>query len=118
EPAPTRFEDRYEAALDRLEQAERRLDQIEVMVVESRLEGEPAAVEVLRFGGASAWWRAFDGERFGVVRVVDGEVRLEPKTGAGLAERVELAFDIAKGRAAPELVVLPLAPLTPGGPSS
>jgi len=114
-PAPARAEDRFEAALERLEKTERRLSQIEVNVIETQLDGADVAVEVLRFGGAAAWWRGLEGGRFGVVRVEDGEVDLEPRSGDALAERVETAFAVAKGRAAPELIMLPLVPLGPNG---
>ena len=121
QPAPARSEDRFEAALDRLDQTERRLSQIEVGIVETQLDGDDIAVEVLRFGGAAAWWRTLDGDRYGVVHVVDGRVALQPRTGPDLSERVERAFAIAKGRAAPDLLNLPLEPLTPDaekGPAS
>lgn len=111
-PTPTRSEDRFEAALERLDQAERRLSQVEATIIETQLDGETVAVEVLRFGGAAAWWRTLDGERFGTVRVESGRVQLTAQSGPGLADRVETAFAVAKGRAAPELLSLPLVPLS------
>ncbi len=113
-PRPARPHGRFEAALDRLEAAERNLSQVEVTVIEALLDGRAAAVEVLRFGGAVAWWRSPDEERYGTVRLEDGHVVLVPVTDGSAVEAIDRAFDIAKGRSAPDLVLLPVEPLVVG----
>ena len=109
---PTRVKsagtDPLTTSLLRLEQAERGAGSAAVELVTGRLDGSLRSVELLRIGGAVAWWRSLDGEEAGTARVVDGIVRLTPTTSSTQAEAIGTACDIAKGRKAPAVVVLPV----------
>ena len=107
-PEPRQPEARLDAAFDRLEGAERRAQQIEVTVAEGQLEGQPRSVQVLRVGSAVAWWVGLEGKQAGWVEVEDGDLRLRLLEDGDAVEAVSRAVRIAKGRAAPELIPLPL----------
>lgn len=99
--------DRLDRALHRLERTERSAGSIEVLVIQGELEGEARAVELLRFGGVTAWWRSLDGTEGGEAETVDGKVTLHARTEPGILEAIARAAAIAKGRRAPELLLLP-----------
>ena len=65
-------------------------------------------MELLRVGGAAAWWRALDGEQAGTATIEDGEVILVAVTDPAVASAIIKGVDIAKGRVAPALVELPV----------
>lgn len=104
EPEPSRPDARLEAALDRLDETERRARSVEVVIAEGQLDGERVAVEVLRFGAAMAWWIALDGTRGGWLQRVDGATKLRPVADPRPIAR---AVTIAKGRQSPSIVLLP-----------
>jgi hypothetical protein len=94
-------------ALDRLESAEQRAGQTEVVVADGTwTDGTPRTVEVLRLGAAAAWWLSMDGTTAGVARMDGGQLKLEPR--AEILVPIQTAVAIAKGRAAPDLVQLPV----------
>ena len=96
-------------ALHRLERAERGVGIVAVSIAPGRLtNGEPKSVEVLRLGGVAAWWRSLDGAMGGEAEMVDGQLRLHRNEEPGVTEAIERASAIAKGRRAPEIVVLPV----------
>lgn len=97
-----------EAARARLEAAERRAEQVTVELADGRLDGESLRVELLRVGGAVGWWCSLDGTSAGVAQVRQGALQLEPPPEPRDAEAILSACRIAKGRAAPELVTLPV----------
>jgi len=107
-PEPRQPEARLDAAFERMEAAERRAQQIDVTVAEGELEGERRSVQVLRVGAAVAWWIGLEGDQAGWVEVDGGELRLRLLEDADAREAIARAVRIAKGRAAPELVPLPL----------
>ena len=96
-------------ALHRLERAERGLGTVAVSIASGRLKGEPKSVEVLRLGGVAAWWRSLDGESGGEAQTIDGELKLHPMTDVATLEAIARASAIAKGRAAPQIVRLPVS---------
>lgn len=98
-----------QAALDRLERTERQLRSVSVEVVEGRLNGEPTGVELLRFGGAAAWWASLDGEEAGWARMTEMGLVLE-KGPQDLVSRVSAALQMAKGRSTALPIALPLPP--------
>ena len=95
-------------ALHRLERAERALRTVVVSVAPGRLDGEPKSVEVVRLGGVAAWWRSLDGASGGEAQMIDGELRLYRVDDDAVLEAIAKASAIAKGRAAPEIVLLPI----------
>ncbi|MEM1024805.1 MAG: DUF3450 family protein [Myxococcota bacterium] len=107
-PEPRAAEARLDAAFDRLEEAERRARQIEITLAEGDLEGERRAVQILRVGAAAAWWLSLDGDQAGWVEVREGSLALRPLADPVGREAIARAVRIAKGRAAPDLIPLPL----------
>lgn len=100
---------RVDAALDRLEATERQLAAVTVEVVEGRLRGTPLGVELLRFGGAAAWWISLDGTSAGWALPTAEGLELRPGPDL-LIGRVERAVQMAKGRATALPITLPLPP--------
>lgn len=103
--------DPYEAldeALHRLKRSERATRAIDVSVVTGYLDGEARSVEMVRMGGVAAWWRSLDGAMGGEAAMADGRLVLYPATDPTVLESLRRASDIAKGRRAPEVVVLPV----------
>lgn len=94
-------------ALHRLERTERAAATVSVSIAAGRLDGDPRSVEVVRFGGVAAWWRSLDGATGGEAAMVDGQLRLVENPEA--LDEIALASAIAKGRAAPVIVLLPVA---------
>ncbi len=95
-------------ALHRLERAERDVETIAVSIAPGRLEGEPKSVEVIRLGGVAAWWRSLDGAAGGEAEMVDGQLVLHPATDPAVLSAIGRASAIAKGRRAPEILLLPV----------
>ncbi len=95
-------------ALHRLERAERAVKTVDVSVATGRLDGTPVSVEVIRLGGVAAWWRSLDGTAGGEAFMVRGQLELRPADDADSLEAIALASVIAKGRAAPQIVLLPV----------
>ena len=95
-------------ALHRLERTERGVDTVAVSVAPGELDGEPRSVEVLRLGGVAAWWRSLDGQTGGEAQMVDGRLQLHPIGDPDLLDAIGRASAIAKGRLAPEVVLLPI----------
>lgn len=91
-----------------LADSERAATQVAVGPATGLLDGRPAAVRLLRCGGAVAWWEARDGSQAGVVMVESGQARLVPLPAHAAAIRAALAA-VAEGHAVAPLV-LPLAP--------
>jgi len=101
--------ERFLAAVQQLEGAERRADEAAVQLVSAELDDQPAAVRLLRAGGAAAWWMSLDAARAGPAVVEDGALRLLPAPSPQDREAIVRAFDIADGRSAPEWALLPIA---------
>ncbi|MFW5752489.1 MAG: DUF3450 family protein [Planctomycetota bacterium] len=98
----------FAAAVRRLDRALAASAEVAVGIEDGTLaDGSQRAVEVLRCGAVMAWWRALDGDAAGVVRMDDGRVLLEPRDDPAEARAIATAIEIAAGRAAPELVLLP-----------
>ena len=95
-------------ALHRLERAERNAQTISVTIAPGEGDGGMRSVEVVRFGGVAAWWRSLDGQQGGQARMVDGTLRLYPIDRPEDLDAIALASAIAKGRRAPEVVLLPV----------
>ena len=95
-------------ALHRLERTERGLTSVDVSIAPGRLNGEAKSVEVLRLGGVAAWWRSLDGTTGGEAHKVDGEFRLVEQTDPAVLDAIARASAIAKGRRAPEVLLLPV----------
>ena len=98
---------RFDAAVARLEETERRLGSATVEIVTGRLDGREVTVKLLRAGGAGAWWLTLDGDQAGTARLQDGRLVLDPAAGPEDAQAVARAFAVAEGRAAPDWVLLP-----------
>ena len=97
-----------QSALNRLEATENNMKNVTVELATGVFQGKPLAVELLRLGGALAWWRSFDGKKAGHATVQNGVLKLIPSDVAADRRAINLACNIAKGRAAPELVLLPI----------
>lgn len=97
---------RFEAASARLDAAERNATRAGVEIATGELEGNDRSVELLRLGGVAGWWRGLDGDQVGIAKMVDGRLVLGVVTGPG-AEAIRRAMTVAKGRATPQLVLLP-----------
>ena len=95
-------------ALHRLERAERATEVVSVSIAPGRLNGEPKSVEVLRLGGVAAWWRSLDGQIGGEAQMVDGQLVLHSTTDPARLDAIGRASAIAKGRQAPEILLLPV----------
>jgi hypothetical protein len=96
----------FDAAVRAIDASERAAAQVAVEVVTGSLEGKPLAVRLLRAGGAAAWWASLDGVRAGTAAPGPDGVRLvaaPPDEAAAIRRAVE----IAEGRHAPAIVVLP-----------
>ena len=106
-PAGAAVTTRIDAAILRLEAAERAATTVAVSVVTGRLaDGTTQAVKVLRVGGTARWWVALDGRRAGLVHpAADGSLGLQPEEGT--TSTIAAALAQAEGREAPGLVVLP-----------
>jgi len=100
-------DDRLQAALRRLELAEKNARSVAVELASGQLDDAERSVELLRVGGVLAWWRSLDGQEGGVARMTDGALVLERRDPMVLAD-ISKAADIAKGRQAPALVSLPI----------
>ena len=99
-----------QSALNRLEATENNMKNVAVELATGRYEGKPLAVELLRMGGALAWWRSFDGKRAGHATVKNGILKLSATKDDSERRAINQACNIAKGRTAPELVLLPILP--------
>jgi hypothetical protein len=95
-------------ALRRMESARKTARRIAVELTSGKLDGEDRAVELLRAGGAVAWWRALDGKQAGTATVENGQLILVAVTDSAVTEAIIKGVDIAKGRKAPALVELPV----------
>ena len=102
--------EKLQNALNRLETTENNLQNVAVELSTGQRNGKTLAVEILRVGGAATWWRSLDGETAGHVQIKQGKLLLEPVENADDRKAILKACDIAKGRAAPQIVALPLAP--------
>lgn len=98
---------RSDAAVARLEAAERAAATVSVAVVTGRWDdGTAQAVKVLRVGGSASWWLALDGRHAGLTTLAeDGTVHLHPRPEALAA--ITAAVAQAEGREAPGVVLLP-----------
>jgi len=99
-----------QSALNRLEATENNMKNVAIELATGRYEGKPLAVELLRMGGALAWWRSFDGKRAGHAVVKNGLLELSATENDSERRAINQACNIAKGRAAPEIVLLPILP--------
>ena len=97
-----------QGALNRIEASENNMKNVAVELATGVFQGKPLAVELLRLGGALAWWRSFDGMRAGHAMVEGGILKLSATNDSSERRAINQACNIAKGRAAPELVLLPV----------
>jgi len=98
---------RFDAAVARLDDTERRLANATVEIVTGTVDGEEATVKLLRVGNAAAWWTALDGARAGTARQTRDGLTLTPAPSPEVVQAIHKAFAIAEGRVAPDWVVLP-----------
>jgi len=98
---------RFDVAVARLEETERRLGSATIEIVTGRLAGREATVKLLRIGGVAAWWVTLDGDLAGTARLQDGRLVLDPAASPEDAEAVARAVAVAEGRAASDWVLLP-----------
>jgi len=102
-PAGAGLQARFDAAVLRLEAAERAAATVAVSVVTgTRPDGTALAVKPLRIGGTARWWLSLDGQQAGVASGVSlqPEPALRPAIAAAIAQ--------AEGRDAPGIVTLPV----------
>jgi hypothetical protein len=102
--------DQLQAAMNRLEATENNLSNVAVELSTGILATKSIAVEVLRVGGAAAWWRSLDGKQAGQAEIKNGQVLLSLATSRSDRKAILMACDIAKGRAAPSIIALPFRP--------
>lgn len=100
-------EQAVDGALHRLERTERAMRSVEVLVASGQLNGQLRSVELVRVGGVAAWWRSLDGLEGGEATMFEGQLVLFPVKDPEDLAAIGRAADIAKGRRAPEVVVLP-----------
>ena len=101
--------EKLQDALNRLEATENNLQNVAVELSTGERNGKALAVEVLRVGGAATWWRALDGQTAGHAYIKEGKLILELVTDSDDRQAILKACDIAKGRAAPQIVSLPFS---------
>jgi DNA repair exonuclease SbcCD ATPase subunit len=104
-----------QAAKTRLETTEQGLRNREVLYERGEQDAEERAVELLRIGGALAWWRGYDGSDVGIAYLVDKshKLQLEIVQDTELQTNIRSAFEIAKGRAPAHIVWLPVRARAP-----
>lgn len=97
---------RLDAAVLRLDAAERAATTVAVSVVTGRLpNGTAQAVKLLRLGGSAPWWIGLDGRTAGhATQAEDGTLHLHPASGQVVA--IAAAVAQAEGREAPTVVLL------------
>lgn len=106
--SPAAREHLLDNALRRLEVSEKNAANTAVTLATGKLAGEARSVELLRVGGVVAWWRSLDGTEAGTAIVDDGALVLKPATSIDDVQAILHACDIAKGRRAPAVVLLPV----------
>lgn len=106
-------DDTLDGVLKALELSERAAGQVVVEIAAGHRVGgadDPrTAVRLLR-AGALAWWMALDGRDGGTAAMVAGRLELTPVTEVAERDAIRRAIAMAEGRAAVELIALPVVP--------
>ncbi len=106
-------DDSIDAVVKAIELSNRAAGQVAVELAAGHRQDAPpdarTAVRLLR-AGALAWWMTLDGSDGGTAEMVAGRLELSALADAAERSAIRRAIAMVEGRAAAELVVLPLAP--------